>query len=47
MDMLFLQTLAVWLALAGSASAAIWVGTEGFWDDPANWDTGVPDAAGG
>jgi autotransporter-associated beta strand protein len=47
MDTLFPQTLAVWLALAGSASAAVWVGTEGFWDDPGNWDSGVPDAAGG
>ena len=35
------------LALAGPVAAAVWTGTVGYWDDPANWDTGVPNAAGG
>ncbi|MGA4643901.1 autotransporter-associated beta strand repeat-containing protein [Limisphaera sp. 4302-co] len=39
--------VAMSLLLPGQAPAAVWVGAEGYWDDPANWDTGVPDAAGG
>lgn len=42
-----LGPLALWLMPLVCVWAANWVGTVGYWDDPANWDTGVPDAAGG
>lgn len=45
----FTAPLLVALCLVGTGpvSGAVWTGTVGYWDDPANWDTGVPDAAGG
>ncbi|MCS7090006.1 MAG: autotransporter-associated beta strand repeat-containing protein [Verrucomicrobiota bacterium] len=40
--------LTVWMGLwAGQVWGAVWVGPVGYWDDPAQWDTGVPNAAGG
>lgn len=38
---------ALCLVGGGPLSGAVWTGTVGYWDDPVNWDTGVPDAAGG